>query len=266
MPLFNEYLNVNTPLQIGGILPTFNDKTVYSWNNQPKSFSFEGCIKNFMINTEYFDLASPSIYQNTMTSCSGSLNESLNECNLGWSGKNCTQETIPSSFKTNSNIKFDLNSFLYEYTKIQVKLRTWESWWEILKLNNPYSGEYIVLEVANGLIKLRYNYFRKAIYENDLQLSILINDGQWHSITAEVRDSIISLQIDDADGRSFNESITYIETIHGNKFYLTELTLSGNMSVKKQDTIKSNSILKSGKFPVKNFVAFNKISYNYNRN
>lgn len=52
IPPFNEYLNVNTPLQIGGLYAHQIDPTYYHWQFTPVGKSFDGCIKNVFYNNQ----------------------------------------------------------------------------------------------------------------------------------------------------------------------------------------------------------------------
>lgn len=50
IPPFNEFLNVNTPLQLGGVHHQY--LTDYRWQHQHTREGFEGCIKNVIHNSE----------------------------------------------------------------------------------------------------------------------------------------------------------------------------------------------------------------------
>lgn len=52
IPPFNEYLNVNTPLQIGGRYVQDFDPTLYHWQAMPYGKGFDGCIKNIFHNSK----------------------------------------------------------------------------------------------------------------------------------------------------------------------------------------------------------------------
>lgn len=59
IPPFNEYLNVNTPLQIGGIYEDHLDANHYRWKYIPTKKSFDGCIRNLVHNSKIYDLGNP---------------------------------------------------------------------------------------------------------------------------------------------------------------------------------------------------------------
>ena len=61
VPPFNEYLNVNTPLQVGGLMAQQFDPLKYRWSHTPMGKPFEGCIKNIIHNSKLYDLAEPGL-------------------------------------------------------------------------------------------------------------------------------------------------------------------------------------------------------------
>lgn len=52
IPPFNEYLNINSPLQIGGRYVQDFDPTHYHWQYAPYGKGFDGCIKNVYHNSK----------------------------------------------------------------------------------------------------------------------------------------------------------------------------------------------------------------------
>jgi len=52
IPPFNEYLNINSPLQIGGRYVQDFDPTHYHWQSAPYGKGFDGCIKNVYHNSK----------------------------------------------------------------------------------------------------------------------------------------------------------------------------------------------------------------------
>ena len=51
IPPFNEYLNVNTPLQLGGLAHGMLNSGVYRWQYTPIGKPFNGCIRNLVHNS-----------------------------------------------------------------------------------------------------------------------------------------------------------------------------------------------------------------------
>lgn len=52
VPPFNEYLNVNSPLQVGGLFMEQFDPTFYRWQYMPVGKGFDGCIRNIIHNSK----------------------------------------------------------------------------------------------------------------------------------------------------------------------------------------------------------------------
>ena len=69
VPPFNEYLNVNTPLQIGGLMAQQFDPLKYRWSHTPMGKPFEGCIKNIIHNSKLYDLAEPGLQLASKPGC-----------------------------------------------------------------------------------------------------------------------------------------------------------------------------------------------------
>jgi len=52
IPPFNEYLNVNTPLIVGGLHRDRPDANNYRWKYVPVGKYFNGCIRNLIHNSK----------------------------------------------------------------------------------------------------------------------------------------------------------------------------------------------------------------------
>ena len=52
IPPFNEYLDVNSPLQIGGISHATLDPALFKWKYLPHGKGFNGCIRNVVHNSK----------------------------------------------------------------------------------------------------------------------------------------------------------------------------------------------------------------------
>ncbi|XP_034940506.1 DE-cadherin [Chelonus insularis] len=75
----NEFLNVNSPLQIGGtMLKDFNDLYHYfSWNYKPINRGFVGCIRNLTINGNTYDFRTLALSKNAYPACSHSMSKAV---------------------------------------------------------------------------------------------------------------------------------------------------------------------------------------------
>jgi hypothetical protein len=67
-PLFSELLNVNGPLQIGGVSHHSIDK-YYNWKYQHTTIGFTGCIKNIVHNGFLYDLNNVPNSVNSVPGC-----------------------------------------------------------------------------------------------------------------------------------------------------------------------------------------------------
>lgn len=63
VPPFNEFLNVNTPLQIGGMAAEQFEPLQYRWSYTPLGKPFDGCIRNIVHNSKLYDLAEPGLFR-----------------------------------------------------------------------------------------------------------------------------------------------------------------------------------------------------------
>jgi hypothetical protein len=52
IPPFNEYLDVSSPLQIGGVSHASLDPSQFRWDHLPHGKGFSGCIRNFVHNSK----------------------------------------------------------------------------------------------------------------------------------------------------------------------------------------------------------------------
>jgi len=184
IPPFNEYLDVNSPLQIGGVSHPSLDPAQFRWDHVPHGKGFSGCIRNFVHNSKIYDLAEPGMWQGSQPGCGpldelctgneisgpgvtymgrpsssgcgehgtcvGSLTEPRCECRPGWTGPGCNQETVPATFNPQSYVKYALSfepvSFV---TAIQLRFRTREEHGELFRVSDQHAREYGILEVRN---------------------------------------------------------------------------------------------------------------------
>ena len=70
LPGFSENLDIASPLVIGGFFQNKIDlANIYGWTYSPNNYSFNGCLKNLMINGNLCDLANPGIEENSQKGC-----------------------------------------------------------------------------------------------------------------------------------------------------------------------------------------------------
>lgn len=61
-PNFSEFLNLNTPLQLGGRHVQELDPTLFQWKAVPYGSSFDGCIRNVVHNSKVTTTLAEIVY------------------------------------------------------------------------------------------------------------------------------------------------------------------------------------------------------------
>nr|CAD7453923.1 unnamed protein product [Timema tahoe] len=233
VPPFNEYLNVNTPLQIGGLYVENLDPTHFHWKFMPFGRGFDGCIKNVFHNSKLYDLGAPGLSRASVAGCPqteqvcnthestfrcwehgtcvGSFSEPRCECNPGWTGPSCLSQTVPTTFNAQSYVKYAL-SFEPDHfsTQLQLRFRTREKDGELFRVSDQHNREYGILEIKDSYLHFRYNLNSLRPEEKVLGLSTLtVTDGRWHAAKVSRYGSAVSLQLDGGEGRRYNETFLF---------------------------------------------------------
>ncbi|XP_059060577.1 neural-cadherin isoform X1 [Achroia grisella] len=233
IPPFNEYLNVNAPLQIGGLYIEHFDPTHYHWQYMPIGKGFDGCIRNLIHNSKLYDLAHPGLSRNSVAGCPqteeicnqadttsrcwehgtcvGSFSEARCQCQPGWTGPSCNLPTTPTSFRPQSYVKFALSFEPDRFsTQIQLRFRTREPHGELFRVSDQHNREYGILEVKESRLHFRFNLNSLRTEERDVWLnSVPVDDGQWHIARVSRYGSAATLEIDGGEGRRYNETFTF---------------------------------------------------------
>ncbi|XP_075992348.1 neural cadherin isoform X1 [Anticarsia gemmatalis] len=233
IPPFNEYLNVNAPLQIGGLYIEHFDPTHYHWQYMPIGKGFDGCIRNLIHNSKLYDLAHPGLSRNSVAGCPqtdeicnqadttsrcwehgtcvGSFSEARCQCQPGWTGPSCNLPTTPTSFRPQSYVKFALSFEPDRFsTQIQLRFRTREPHGELFRVSDQHNREYGILEVKESRLHFRYNLNSLRTEERDVWLnSVAVDDGQWHIARVSRYGSAAMLEIDGGEGRRYNETFSF---------------------------------------------------------
>eukprot|EP00095_Tigriopus_kingsejongensis_P004384 maker-scaffold1072_size64607-snap-gene-0.18 protein:Tk04384 transcript:maker-scaffold1072_size64607-snap-gene-0.18-mRNA-1 annotation:"GK18219" len=233
IPPFNEYLNVNTPLQIGGMAAEQFDPMKYRWSHTPLGKPFDGCIRNIIHNSKLYDLADPGLFRYSKPGCLpveeacnanfpgsrcgeqgrcvGSLRQPTCECNPGWTGQDCSHETMPSTFDPQSYVKYALSFEPDRFTtEIQLRFRTREEHGELFRVSDQHNREYGILEIQDSKLRFRYNLNSLRTEEKEIWLSaIYVDDGQWHTAQVARYGSAAILTVDGGEGRRYNDSFTF---------------------------------------------------------
>lgn len=72
-------LHINGPLQVGGLSKTFSaEQHKILWNSiAPTDVGFQGCIKNFTFNNNYYNLGQPSDFYEAFPDCSYAMQQAV---------------------------------------------------------------------------------------------------------------------------------------------------------------------------------------------
>jgi len=233
IPPFHEYLNVNAPLQLGGVAHAPFGQQAYGWQHRPTAKPFDGCIRNLVVNSEMYDLSNPGLNRHSypgcppvesvcsgadLTSrcgehgkCVGSMTRPECRCDPGWSGPGCAIPTIPATFKPESYVKYALSFSPHQFrTEVQLRFRTREQHGELFRVSDQHNREWCILEISDARLRFRYNLNILRTEEHELTLSAVpVNDGQWHVVRVTRHGSAAILSMDGGEGRRFNESIHF---------------------------------------------------------
>ncbi|XP_043475146.1 neural-cadherin isoform X3 [Leptopilina heterotoma] len=233
VPPFNEYLNVNSPLQLGGLYYETFDPDQFKWKHIWAGTNFDGCIKNLFHNSKLYDLAHPGLSRNSEAGCPqtdeichnqestfrcwehgtcvGSFVEARCQCNPGWTGPGCMTPTIPTTFKPQSYVKYALSFEPDRFsTQMQLRFRTREEHGELFRVSDQHNREYAILEIKDSRLHFRYNLNSLRTEERDIWLTaISVNDGQWHTVRVSRYGSAATLELDGGEGRRFNETFSF---------------------------------------------------------
>ena len=114
----------------------------------------------------------------------GSMNEPKCECHPGWTGHTCNTQTVPTTFKGQSYVKYALSFEPNRYsTSLQMRFRTRERFGEIFRMSDQQTREYGILDIFEAKLRFRYSLNSAQIEEQQIGLmSVHVDDGQWHFV------------------------------------------------------------------------------------
>ncbi|XP_066975574.1 neural-cadherin-like [Macrobrachium rosenbergii] len=235
IPPFNRFLNVNGPLQVGGIRQYSFHRNAEQNKFIPNGKSFSGCIRNLMMNGHFYDFSQPVLQENTelrcrpleeicksnanvtndnsntwcyQGSCEGSFQQAACVCHPGWTGLTCSERTVPAYFGNDSYVKYSLSFKPNAYgMNIQLRFRTWEEEGVLFYISDQHNREYGILEIEESHLHFRFSTNTQSKDERSLQLShVAVSDGEWHLASVARFGSKAFLSLDEGDGKWYNES------------------------------------------------------------
>lgn len=233
---FNEFLNLNAPLQIGGVFHREIDKNFFPmWKHKHTREGFKGCVRNFIHNSRTYDLGSPGgsvdsvsgcsvseekCQANSLTSvcehgqCIGSYKSAFCSCDPGWTGSHCDLETQVKMFQQSSFMRYALSFDPHPYiTDIQLRFRTRQKNGELIRITGKNTREFCVLEIKDRRLRFRYHLNQlDSGKEFDLSLpEYVVSDGIWHTVRVIRHGSTATIEVDGGGGKKFNEITDYAD-------------------------------------------------------
>ncbi|XP_028281097.1 neural-cadherin [Parambassis ranga] len=206
-----RYLNVFQPLQLGG---------VKEMSHHRHYRSFTGCIRNLVVDSQVYDLASPGESVDSApgcrltdgvcvtaagpscgvhASCLADWGSFSCECHPGYTGHKCDKAVPEFSFDLNSVARFQLRGGgSPRRTNIQLLFRTRSTSGTLLSMTSREASEYIVLEIMDGHISVRTN-----LGDGAHTLGIpnqRVDIGQWILVSLSRHDNIFTLRLEQGGG------------------------------------------------------------------
>ncbi|KAM9310460.1 neural-cadherin [Pholidichthys leucotaenia] len=206
-----KYLNVVQPLQLGGIKEISPHRRYHS---------FTGCIRNLVVDSQMYDLASPGESVDSApgcrltdgvcvtaagpscgvhASCLAEWGSFSCECHPGYTGHKCDRAVPEFSFDSNSVARFQLRGgSSSRRTNFQMLLRTRATSGTLLSVTSREAKEYIVLEIVEGLISVHANL---GDGPHTLRLpGQRVDIGQWVLVSLSRHDNIFTLRLEQGGG------------------------------------------------------------------
>uniref|UniRef100_H0ZFH7 Neural cadherin n=1 Tax=Taeniopygia guttata TaxID=59729 RepID=H0ZFH7_TAEGU len=214
VPRRARYLNVNPVLQLGGV----KESLPYSYP-QLLHKHFSGCLRNFILDTQVYDLQFPAESLNSFPGCTltdgscetmgssscGAHGRCLGDwgsfachCLPGYHGYRCDKVAKEYRFEAGSHIRYQLPvSVSARRTLLQALVRT----------RQPHGNDFsflscyllIIHKVVQGLLVVSYN-LGDGNYSVSLP-SYHIDNGEWHHITLERNENEFTLRLYEGGGK-----------------------------------------------------------------
>ncbi|XP_061324823.1 neural-cadherin-like [Pezoporus flaviventris] len=216
VPRRERYLHVNHVLQLGGV----KESLPYSYP-QLLHKHFSGCLRNFILDTQVYDLQSPAESLNSFPGCTltdgscetmgssscgvhgrclGDWGSFACQCLPGYYGYQCDKVANEYTFGPGSHIRYQLPiSVPARRTLFEAMIRTRQPDGVIASMLSRNKDEYITLQVVQGLLVVSYN-----LGDGDYSVSLpsyRIDNGEWHHITLERNENEFTLRLYEGGGK-----------------------------------------------------------------
>lgn len=233
---FSEFLNLNAPLQLGGVFHRDIEQFFSPWwRHKHTRERFKGCIRNLVHNSRTYDLGSPGGAVDSVSGCTvseekcqansldnmcehgqclGDYKTAFCSCDPGWTGSRCETETQVKMFQSSAFMRYALSFEPNPYiTDIQLRFRTRQKNGELIRITGKNTREYCVLEIKDRRLKFRYHLNQiHSTKEFELSLNEFIaNDGLWHTVRVIRHGSTATLEVDGGGGKKFDEVTDYMD-------------------------------------------------------
>uniref|UniRef100_A0A8C8R7D8 Neural-cadherin n=1 Tax=Pelusios castaneus TaxID=367368 RepID=A0A8C8R7D8_9SAUR len=197
-----RYVDVTHVLQLGGV----KESIPYSYP-QLQHKHFTGCLRNFILDTQVYDLESPAESLNSSPGCAlteqsckstsssscGIHGRCLGEwasfschCLPGYYGYRCDKVAKEYSFGPGSHIRYLLPvAAPARRTLLEVTVRTRQSDGVIMSMSSRAKDEHITLQVNYAVTLPSYN----------------VANGEWHRITLERTENEFTLRLYEGGGK-----------------------------------------------------------------
>ncbi|AWP15835.1 putative neural-cadherin-like [Scophthalmus maximus] len=204
-----RYLNVFQPLQLGGLKETSPHR---------RYRSFTGCIRNLVVDSQVYDLASPGESVDSApgcrltdgvcvtaagpscgvhASCLADWGSFSCECRPGYTGHKCDGVVPEFSFDSGSVVRYQLRGGgSSRRTNIQLLLRTRAASGTLLSVTSREANEYMVLEITDGHLSVRADLGAGALQLPGQRVDI----GQWVLVSLSRHDNLFALRLEQGGG------------------------------------------------------------------
>uniref|UniRef100_W5L865 Si:dkey-22o22.2 n=1 Tax=Astyanax mexicanus TaxID=7994 RepID=W5L865_ASTMX len=214
-PGSERFLNVDQPLQLGGVKETHPLRRTH-----PHYKGFVGCIRNLVVDSQMYDLSSAAESENSAPGCGltdgvcltaggpscglhgrclGEWGSFSCDCHPGYSGHKCEKVLPEWSFDKESMLRYQLRGGgSPRRTHAQLLLRTRSSSGSLLSMSSRDSNEFIILQVIDGYLSVSANLGDGS---HSLKLgSQRVDRGQWVLVSLHRHDNLFTLRLEQGGG------------------------------------------------------------------